>query len=185
MELEVWKPIPGYEGIYDASNLGNVRSAPGKTTTDKRGTRLWKTRVLKQKSNTGRGDRIVTLWKDGSPRCWLVSRLVASAWIGQPSKDMTVNHINGNPLDNRPENLEWVTRGDNIRHGFRTGLYAARQKKVTLIAENGREYSFDSMAAASSFVGKNHGYVSWLAKHGRASLFSADGIKYTIKGVGA
>lgn len=185
MGKELWKPIPGYEGIYDASNLGNIRSTPGKMTTNKRGTRTWKTRVLKQKRNSGRGDKMVTLWKDGSSRCWLVSRLVASAWIGQPENGMTVNHINGNPLDNRSENLEWVTRGDNIRHGFRSGLYAARQKKVTLISEDGHEFSFDSMTATSNFVGKNHGYVSWLAKNGCTSLLSADGIKYTIKGVGA
>ena len=109
--MEIWKSIPGYEGIYEASSLGRIRSAPGKTTSNARyKNRVWKTRVLKPKHmiSRKRKDERVSLWRDGESKDYLVSRLVADAWLGTPGDGMTVNHINGNWKDNRPDNLEWA-----------------------------------------------------------------------------
>jgi len=125
-KAEVWKPIPNYEGLYEASSIGRIRTAEGKTThTAWHGNRVWKQRVLKQKWCTGRRGRLdarVDLWKDGKPKTHLVSRLVCAAFHGD-RPDMTVDHIDCNPANNCADNLEWVTLAENIRRGFKNGCY--------------------------------------------------------------
>lgn len=97
----------------------------------------------------------------------LVSRLVATAFIPNPENKEEVNHKNGNPLDNSAGNLEWVTRSENIRHAFKNGLLQT-SKKVTLVSKvDGARVSFDSLRAASEFLGKNKGYLSNIIKSGR------------------
>lgn len=131
--MEEWKDIPGYEGLYQASTLGRIRTCEGKVTKSARFQhRVWKQRIMKPKctkNKRGRYDCRVDLWKDGSHRTLLVSRLVAITWCNGYREGMTVNHKNGNPLDNSIENLEWLSHGDNIRHGFANGLYP--QAKLT------------------------------------------------------
>ena len=178
--MEIWRDIPDYEGIYQASNLGNIRTHENKTTyTELRGTRHWKQRILKQKRTTnakGRTDARVTLWKDGRERTWLVSRLIGLAWCEGYDEGMTINHINGNTLDNRAENLEWTSLADNIRKGFKTGLYVKCAKPI-LLSDGRRVWAFASMAEASRYVGRNKGYVSNCFKRGNP-IISSDGILY-------
>ena len=178
-QVEVWKDIPDYEGIYQASNLGRIRTAPNKKTYSKlHGERTWKCRILK-----GRGDNIktgkrVSLWKDGKVKDWLVARLVAITFLGQPTKEYsTVNHINGNRLDNNIKNLEWLSLGDNIRHAFNTGLMP--YKKVKLFNKNS-EMIFRSMAMASLYLGRSHSYISNCLKKKR-NIISSDGKMFSIK----
>lgn len=72
-------------------------------------------------SNSGYAQ--INLTTESGPRRFSVHRLVAMAWLGEPpSDDHRVNHKNGNKHDNRVDNLEWVTHGENMRHAFRTGL---------------------------------------------------------------
>lgn len=124
---EKWKDIPGYEKLYQASTLGRIRTCEGKTTSSARFShRVWKQRILKQKCTKnlkGRKDCRVELWKDGKHKTFLVSRLIALTWCDGYKEGFTVNHINGDCLDNSANNLEWLSRGDNIRHGFANGLY--------------------------------------------------------------
>lgn len=164
--IEIWKDIPDYEGIYQASNLGRIRTAPNKTTfTIKHGIRNWKTRILKGRGNHYRTGSRVSLWKEGKPKDWLVARLIAITFLGKPNGNAnTVNHINGNRLDNRIENLEWLSIGDNIRHAFDTGLMP--YKKIILYNKN-YELIFNSMAKASTFIGRNPSYVSLCIKKNR------------------
>lgn len=97
----------------------------------------------------------------------LVSRLVATAFIPNPENKEEVNHKNGNPLDNSAGNLEWVTRSENIRHAFKNGLLQTN-KKVTLVSKtDGVTIKFDSLRAASVFLGRNKGYLSNIIKSGR------------------
>ena len=126
----LWKDIPGFEGIYQASNTGSIRTKPGKVTSNKRyARREWKTRVLKVKyPQRRRKDARVTLWKDGKESDHLVSRLVAMTWVDGYAPGLTVNHIDGNPENNAIENLEWLSLADNVRKGFETGLFAKCQK---------------------------------------------------------
>lgn len=181
----LWKDIPGFEGIYQASNTGSIRTKPGKVTSNSRyAHREWKTRVLKVKyqKNRKRKDARVSLWKDGKESDHLVSRLVAMTWVDGYAPGLTVNHIDGNPENNAIENLEWLSLGDNVRKGFETGLFAKRQNPITLFGKSDC-VSFASMAQASRFLGRNKGYVHNCIRTGRNPM-SADGQVYTINGGG-
>lgn len=171
MNCEEWKMIPNYEGLYEASNLGRIRTCEGKTTSSKRfKKRVWKQRVLKPRaSNYGRGDYRVELWKDGKHKTYLVARLIALTWCDGYKEDLTVNHINGNFLDNRAENLEWITRTDNVKHGHANGLYRNICKPIQLIS-NQKVYNFESMSAASRFLGRNNSFVSNALSSGKNNL---------------
>lgn len=166
--MEIWKAIPGYEGIYEASSLGRIRTAEGKTTHSVRhGVRHWQQRILHQKwQRRGRkhdgshADAKVSLWKDKQMRTLLVARLVCSSFHGEPFEGATVNHINGDPSDNRAENLEWLSSADNIHHGLATGLYSSMQKPVCLVDERGNKTAFPSMNEADRYLGRSTGYVS-------------------------
>ena len=181
-DMEQWKAIPGYEGIYEASTDGRIRTAKGKTTSSKHSIRrVWKQRVMKQKCCTnikGRCDLRVELWKDGNHKTWLVSRLIALTWCDGYQDGMTVNHINGNHLDNRAKNLEWISLKDNIRHGFNNGLFHT-QIRCSLVDENGNTHIFNSQAQASRSIGRVDSYIANCKKKNR-QITSIDGTKYTL-----
>lgn len=165
-EIEVWKPIPGYEGLYEASSQGRVRTAEGKTTSSARfERRVWQQRILKQKWRNRKGgsdkaDARVCLWKDGEEKTFLVSRLVAMAFLPTPFEKLTVNHIDGNPANNSASNLEWCTLRENIQHAFYTGLQCNSEKAVILESTDGHKLEFRSMAEASRYLERNSHYVS-------------------------
>lgn len=174
--MEEWRDIPGYEGIYQASTEGRIRSVPGKITSSRRfKVRVWKTRILKPKLHR---DFRVSLWKDGEVKTCLVSRLVAMTWVSGYKQGLTVNHIDGNPQNNKRENLEWLTLADNIRVGYECGLYQSTQRKVTLFS-NGESITFSSMSAASRALGKNNRYVSCAFKRG-SKVRDNCGVEYSI-----
>ena len=182
---EQWRDIPGYEGLYQASNTGKIRTSPGKVTSNKKcDKRVWQSRVMKHKHKTNgkRNDAAVTLWKDGTPKDFLVSRLVAMAWVDGYSPELTVNHIDGNPSNNCSENLEWVTRAKNIQKGFEDGLYANLQKAVELRSETST-LLFRSMSDAGRFLGRGPGYIyNSMMRRGKAR--SVSGEEYTVVIVG-
>lgn len=177
LESEKWRDIPGYEGIYQASSLGRIRTKPGKTTHSVRhGVRVWKTRILKPKLlNDFTGYR-VSLWKNKRVKDWLVARLVCMTWHGATDDGMTVNHINGNRWDNRAWNLEWLTRADNIRHAFEMELMPT-QKPVQLEDASGNRIRFRSMSAAGKYLGRSDGYISGRIKNGK---MDADGHRIIV-----
>lgn len=102
-------------------------------------------------------------------------------WHGIPDDAMTVNHINGNYLDNRPENLEWLTLADNIKHGHRTGLFSSIQTAITLLNEDGDRFKFLSLAEAGAFLGHGNKYVSDRIKKGFKTLYSVSGEIYSFE----
>ena len=163
---EIWKDIPQYEGIYQASNFGKIRTVEGKTTfTKKHGVRHWKSRELKGRGDNYTTGKRVSLWKDGKPKEFLVARLVAITFLGDPPQSYTVNHKDGNRLNNRLDNLEWLSLEDNIRHGFNTGLYRKNQKSIGL-KTRGKLIKFNSMAHLDAFLERGHGYTSGRIKKG-------------------
>lgn len=182
--MEKWKQIPGYEGIYDASDMGRIRSTPGKTTRSALyNNRTWKTRVMKvkwEKRPCGKMDARVCLWKDGKEHTHLVARLVALAWCDGYSDGMTVNHIDGNPENNRADNLEWVKLSDNIRHAFDTGLCSSFQTPVCLVDTDGVTHKFRSLADASRFLGRSTGYVSNVIHDYRDTVYSITRKPYLV-----
>lgn len=175
--MEIWKDIPDYEGVYQASSEGQIRTVEGKTTfTARHGVRHWKSRVMKGRGNRPEGKR-VSLWKDGKHKDFLVARLVALTFLGEPPKGFTVNHKDGNRLNNSIDNLEWLSLGDNIRHGFETLLYP--QKSVTLTT-NDKKYEFRSMAQCDKFLGRCDGYTSGRTKRSNV-LCDTNGNKYNVE----
>ncbi len=114
--MEIWKDINGYEGYYQISNRGNVRSVDRfDGVHDRAGT------VIKQ-SLKPNGYLQVGLRKHNQ-RKWIgVHRLVAIHFIDNPENKPQVNHIDGNKQNNTVENLEWVTAKENQHHAARTGL---------------------------------------------------------------
>lgn len=100
---ENWKDIFGYEGLYQVSDLGNVRN---RNTL----------KILKPRINNNGYGRVI-LRKDMQPKEFLVHRLVALNFIPQVVGKDFVNHIDENKLNNRVENLEWVTHKENMNHG--------------------------------------------------------------------
>lgn len=96
---------------------------------------------------------------------------------------MTVNHKDGDYLNNCPENLEWVTLSDNIKHGFETGLFATIQIPVILELKSGKQKYFRSMAEADRFLDRRVGYTSNKMRRGRTVLSSKAGEEYSVKKV--
>ncbi len=181
--MENWKPIPGYEGIYEASDLGRIRTAEGKTTRNARfPVRIWKQRILKMKTQARKNgkhvDLRVSLWKDGKEKTKLVSRLIAMAWCPGYAEGMTVNHKDGNPLNNVPGNLEWISLKANVQHSFETGN-ATNQKSIKLISQDGHTVTFRSYSEASRSLGKNEGYVSCCMKRNR-NIYDKNGNVYKV-----
>ena len=109
---EEWLPVVGYEGLYEVSNLGRIRSLK-----DNHGKS--RMRYLKL-SKASTGYFCVPMCKDGAEKRISVHRIVAKAFIPNPDNLETVNHKNEIKTDNRVENLEWMTLADQNRHGTRT-----------------------------------------------------------------
>ena len=119
---EVWVDIPNYEGFYQVSDVGRVRSVD-RVVTDRDGImRKYKGRVLKP-SIIHSGYEQVGLCNDGGCNVKKVHRLVLETFEPHVNMDdLDVNHIDGNKLNNRLTNLEWLTRRDNVLHAYDIGL---------------------------------------------------------------
>lgn len=109
--METWKPVLEYEGLYEVSNYGNVRSLNYK-----------KQHYIKLLSKYDcQGYDAVKLTKNGESKRWLVHLLVMNSFYGK-SENLEVNHKNGNKKDNNIENLEYCTRSYNVKHAYDNGL---------------------------------------------------------------
>ena len=126
MQTEIWKPINGYNGYYEVSNLGRVRSVTRK---------IERSNPFKpnQKNLYTYKGKLILFWitKKGYLRCslcingnkknFLVHRLVADAFIENKNKHKQVNHINCIKTDNNIKNLEWCTNYENYLHSVKMG----------------------------------------------------------------
>ncbi len=121
---EIWKPVKGYEGHYEVSNKGRVKSLARKTRT----WTIKKSKILKlKKLYTGYIQvkfSINSIFKHP-----LLGPLVAEAFLKKPSYKVVVNHKNSIRWDNRVENLEWCTQSQNMRHAFKFGNHSQKGEK--------------------------------------------------------
>jgi len=118
---EIWKDIKGYEGIYQVSNLGRIKSLEREIPWNRwPGFRvILNEKILKP--GLCRGYSRVTLSKNKQKNEFQVHRLVLEAFVEPCQDGLEANHKNFDRSDNRVENLEWVTRSENIKHSFRYG----------------------------------------------------------------
>ena len=128
MKNEEWRDVAGYEGLYQVSDQGRVKSLERNIPHWRGGERIQKERILKQ-SVIGGGYLKVVLCAGGKRKMFLVHRLVCEAFHENPENKLDVNHINENKTDNRACNLEWSTRRENINHGTRNERVAKAQSK--------------------------------------------------------
>lgn len=116
MKIEIFKAIKGYEGLYEISNLGRVKSLPKVIGRRMKPESFLKIRISSQ------GYAMVSLCKDSKIFNANVHRLIAEAFIPNPENKPTVNHIDGCKLNNDISNLEWATAHEQNIHLYKTGL---------------------------------------------------------------
>ena len=158
---EKWKDIAGYDGLYQVSDKGNVRShkrTPGM--------------ILKQ-SPTNCGYMKVQLYKNAKGKMHYVHRLVAQAFLPNPQGKSEINHIDGNKTNNALSNLEWSSRSENqlhaIDHGLRepspmTGRFGALNHNSRAIIQKDMNGQFiaqwDSIASAARSISCSPSLIS-------------------------
>ena len=160
---EMWKYIKGYEGRYMVSSKGRVKRLPnGRGYNSKE--------IIKSNNRLNQdGYVMITLPNGERP----LHRLVAEAWVENPENKPTVNHIDGNKLNNDFENLEWATRSEQLYHAYKLGL----KKPV----HTNRKLTDKDIEFIRSHYIKNHGVfgVSGLARQFNVSTTT---IKNVISG---
>jgi len=126
MEAEVWKAVPKYDGYYEVSDQGRVRSVHRRVRrADAKGggTQLCRGRILVPRKGLSRYARAsVQLAKHGVSKSYLIHRLVMQAFVGPVPTGCEVNHRNGDSSDNSLGNLEYCTHRENAIHAFRMNL---------------------------------------------------------------
>lgn len=115
---EIWKDVKGYEGLYQVSNFGRVRSLNYKHTKN--------VKELAYRINH-KGYIDVHLSKNGKSKHLVVHRLVAKTFIPNPNNLPQINHIDGNKQNNRIDNLEWCNNSENLKHAYKLNLRLKKQ----------------------------------------------------------
>lgn len=151
---ELWKPVVGYEGLYEVSTFGRVKALAKKVPRrNGNGFSIRKERIMALATDKD-GYKTVGLVKLGSHKTHKVHRLVACTFIGNKNERQQVNHKNGDKQDNSVSNLEWVSPRDNIIHKYRVLGYTqkdTRKGNRVVLLDSGK--SFVSIKSAARALG--------------------------------
>lgn len=166
-----WKDVNGFEGYYEVSDCGIVRSVDRNVFYRNGKTKKLTGKTMKQTERKnglrgGDGYYVVNLRRDGKSKVIPVHRIVAEAFIDNKYMLPTVNHIDGNKHNNNVSNLEWATYSHNNEHAIQTGLRSPRGNAVMQIGNNGDIISiFRSACEASRSTGISRGMISHCINH--------------------
>lgn len=171
---EIWRAVNDYEGLYEVSNLGRVKSL-AKIHGRGRGS-MREEKILKS-GNDSRGYSKISLCKNGEEKCFRIHRLVAEAFIENPENKPEVNHKFGIKTDNRASQLEWTTNLENMRHAFKTGLKNNdhSKKKVAQIKNGEIVKVWESQTEVEKKLGVSQNHISSCC-HGKQK--TAGGFKW-------
>ena len=147
--IEEWKDIKGYEGLYQVSNLGTVKSKTGR---------------IRKTTFTNSGYELVVLYNNCKSKGFTIHRLVAESFIPNPENKPQVNHIDEDKTNNMVSNLEWVTAKENVNHGTRT---LKSSKNVTCIFNDGSAMKFDSLTDCANYLNITVASVSYCINHNK------------------
>ena len=161
---EVWKDVQGYEGLYQVSNFGRIKSLERVVKWFARNhwcERFDCEKILSQEKNTT-GYKTIKLFKDGKKKKLNVHRLVAVAFIPNPEKKETVNHKDGDRTNNNVSNLEWATYSENNQHAYdvlgKVGIWTGKpthNSRKVLRVDTGVVFRSVRMAAKSIGVNQS------------------------------
>ena len=150
---EIWKDIEGYEGLYQVSNMGNVRSLNYHNEG--------KAQILRPQFDCA-GYRQVSLYKDRKKKSHKIHRLVAQAFIPNPDELPCINHIDEDKINNRVDNLEWCDHAYNNNYGTHNERIANAQRnnrhqsKQVRCVETGEVYPSQSEASRRTGIFQCH-----------------------------
>ena len=177
---EIWKDVRNYEGFYQISNKGNVKSVQRKVVYSDGRVFNYPEKILKPSPDT-KGYLGVGLNRNGTAKPKRVHRLVAEAFLNKPEGLMSVNHIDGVKTNNNLSNLEWVTYSENTRKGYDIGLfdkareatkerlknntYRCKSVEVTF-KDTGITKNFKSAREASRYINRCQNYFTQLLRIG-------------------
>ena len=151
MTEEIWCPIKGYEGLYEVSDQGRVRSL-----------KFGKERILKPSRNTN-GYLLVGLRKNGEKKTYKVHRLVVQTFIPNPDNLQEINHIDEDKTNNKVQNLEWCDRKSNCNYGNRNKRISEKMtngKLSKLVLQYSLDWKFIKEWKSLHDVERNLGYSS-------------------------
>lgn len=167
---EIWKPIKGYEGLYEVSNFGNVRSLDRyvycSNQFGSKGTRKNKGVIIK--SFVQNNGYVFVHLKNKN---FKIHRLVAQTFIPNNDNKPQVNHKDGNKTNNKVDNLEWCTVAENIQHAIKNKLLTPKFGKdnwnsICVIGKkDDKEFKFYSLREAERITGADHSVISKCCKN--------------------
>lgn len=155
--IEQWKDVVGYEGLYQVSNHGRVKTMARLHRENR--PYMKKERLLNPPINSA-GYPQVALYKDKKGVIHSVHKLVATAFLDRKAEHQVVNHIDGNKQNNHVDNLEWCTYGHNHSHAIRTGLIVmptGERARGSKMSNEARHFMIELKSA-----GMSSKHIGWL-----------------------
>ena len=179
MIQEVWKDVKGFEGLYQVSDQGNVRSIFTEIK-DKNGVaKKHKPQILKQSMTTTGYKKVEIRNLESKRKSMKVHRLVATAFIPNPENKPFINHIDSNPINNKLSNLEWCTGSENLYHAYKT----RSKKSYTHDTEKIKKLYADYLKSKSIFevASKNNIHQGTLQRLFKENGFETSRYKYNTE----
>ena len=159
---ETWATVPGFDGYYEASDKGRIRSID--RFVNRNGHKMHRIGQIMTPRTMPNGYQTVMLRKDGVAKRSYVHRVIAMTFLGTPY-GMEVNHINENKTDNRLSNLEWLTRSDNLKHNGGSKRRVAKRRIPVIVMFDDVPVRYESYAEAAAAINAPVSSIYQCCKH--------------------